>query len=124
MPLYRNRLAALFAVLAMALQGFWPLLAQAQPGGAAGYGTICTVDGSTTVDLSGKLPADGGAGKHQKHCALCFAGGDRAPALVSVHAQPFAIPAFVAEPPAACSAAFYRSTAASPAQPRAPPGQS
>jgi len=124
MPLYRNRLAALFAVLAMALQGFWPLLAQAQPGGAGSYGTICTVDGSTTVDLSGKLPADGGAGKHQKHCALCFAGGDRVQALVSVQAQPFATPALVAELPSAWSAAFYCSAADSPAQPRAPPSQS
>jgi len=124
MPLYRNRMAAVFAVFAMALQGLWPFLAQAQPGGLKTYGPVCTVGGVNAIDLSGKLPADGGAGKHQKHCALCVAGGDRVQALVLVQALPFAAPTLAAEAPAARSAAFYCSTADSLAQPRAPPSLS
>jgi hypothetical protein len=125
MPLYRNRLAALLAVFAMALQGFWPALAQAQGAKQSLFGTICSVDGAKSIDLStGKLPADGGAGKHQKHCALCVAGGDRLQALAPAPAA-FAPSSGVAfESPAAQPAAFLLSTPASPAQPRAPPVQS
>lgn len=125
MPLFRNRLAAVLAVLAMVMQGFWPLLAQAQASDASLFGVICSVDGAKAVELpGGKLPADGGAGKHQKHCALCVAGGDRAQALASAPVEFVLSPVAVAAVPAARSAAFLPSIVPSPAQPRAPPFQS
>jgi hypothetical protein len=123
MPLFRNRFAAVLAALAMALQGFWPLLSQAQPADASLFGTICSVDGAKSVDLSGgPLPA--GGGQHQKHCALCVAGGDRVAALAPAPAPILFSPAFTADIPAAQPAAQFRSTSASPAIPRAPPVQS
>lgn len=122
MPLRRNRLAAWLAALAIALQGFWPALAQAQAAKQSLFGTICSVDGAKTVDLSGgKLPADNGTGKHQKHCALCVAGSDRLQALAPAPAAFVSSSAEVAEPPAAQSAAPLLSAPSSPAQPRAPP---
>jgi len=127
MPLFRNRLAAVLAVLAMVMQGFWPLLAQAQAQGSDAplFGVICSVDGAKAVELpGGKLPADGGAGKHQKHCALCVAGGDRAQVLASAPVEFVLSPVPVAAVPAARSAAFLPSIVLSPAQPRAPPFQS
>jgi hypothetical protein len=123
MPLRRNRFASVLAMLAMALQAFWPLLAQAQRKDPTLYAPVCSVQGDgTMVDLSGgKLPADDGAGKHQKHCKLCVGCNDRGQVLVSAPADAFRSPALVAEKPAAIPAAAVLSTSATPAQPRAPP---
>jgi len=124
MPLFRNRLTAMLAVLAMVMQGFWPLLAQAQASDASLYGVICSVDGAKSVELPGSpLPADGGAGKHQKHCALCVAGGDRAQALASAPVEFVFSPVGAAAVPAVQSTAFLPLASPSPAQPRAPPFQ-
>jgi len=125
MPLYRDRLAALLAVFAMALQGFWPALAQGQSTAASLFATVCSIDGAKTVDMSGgKFPADGGAGKHQKHCALCVAGGDRAPALAPAPVLPLFHSTRPAEFIAPLSATQVVSAPSTPAQPRAPPVQS
>jgi hypothetical protein len=122
MPLRRNRFAAWLAALAVALHGFWPALAQAQSSAPSIFATICSVDGAKTVDLSGgKPPADGGAGKHKKHCALCVAGNDRLQALAPAPAEFVLSAAVAAAPPGAQPAAFLFSAPASPAQPRAPP---
>jgi hypothetical protein len=122
MPLFRNRLAALLALFAMAMQGLWPILAQAQTANALPFGEICTVEGVVkSVDLNGGSLPDGGAGKHQKHCALCVAGGDRVQVLASAPAPAVFAPAFAANIPAAQAAAHLRSTSATPAFPRAPP---
>jgi hypothetical protein len=123
MPLRRNRFASMLAILAMALQAFWPLLAHAQANNPTLYAPICSVQGDgTMVDLSGgKIPADDGAGKHQKHCKHCVGGNDRVQVLVSAPADAFRTPAFVAEKPAAIPAAAVLSSSATPAQPRAPP---
>jgi hypothetical protein len=125
MLLRRNRFASVLAMLAMALQAFWPLLAQAQPKDPTLYAPICSVQGDgTMVDLSGgKFPVDDGAGKHQKHCKLCVGGNDRVQVLVLAPVDAFRSPVFVAENPAALPPAAVRSTSASPAQPRAPPVQ-
>jgi hypothetical protein len=123
MPLRRNRLASVLAMLAMALQVFWPLLAQAQPNDPTSDAPICSVqgDGSRAGFSGGNLPAGDGAGHHQKHCKLCFGGFDRVQVLVPAPCGAFRSQAFVVEAPAALPAASVRSTSASPAQPRAPP---
>ncbi len=125
MPLRRNRFASVLAMLAMALQAFWPLLAQARPNDPTLSAPICSVQGEASKpDLSsGKLPADDGAGKHEKCCKLCVGGNDRVQALVSAPVDALCSPAFVAEEPAALPAAAVRSASVSPAQPRAPPVQ-
>ena len=126
MPLHRNRIAAVLAVLAMALNALWPLIAQAQPKSLALSTTICSIDGSArSIDLlDGKAPADDGAAGHHKHCKLCIVGGDRAQALLPAPVVSFQNPAPAAETPAPAPVADLRFLAASPAQPRAPPFQS
>lgn len=122
MPPFRNRIAALLAVLAMVLQGFLPLVAQAQAAGPDFLGSICSVDGTGAPDAAGGAPLpDEGAGKHQKHCALCDMGGDRAAALAAASVPAFHVAAHEAVLSPARPAAQLRSTAVSPAQPRAPP---
>jgi hypothetical protein len=125
MRLARNRVIALIAVGAMAINALWPLISQAQPRDPTLYATICSVQGGVqTIDLAGgKLPADDGSGKHQQHCKLCVVGGDRVQALPSVPIASFQTSAFVADAIAAHPAAVFRSTSDSPAQPRAPPVQ-
>lgn len=125
MPLYRNRLAALFAVLALALHGVWPALAQAKPAGASPLGTICTVDGAAGVpdQSGGGQPTGDGSAKHQKHCPLCL-GCDRVQALAWAPVVSFQSPATVAETIAARPAPQFRASAVLPASPRAPPAQS
>jgi hypothetical protein len=123
MPRYRNRLAALSAVLALVLHGFWPALAQANPADASPFGTICTADGAVSAPAQ---PGDGlpaGGAKHQKHCPLC-AGGDRVQALAWAPVILFQAPAPIAETIAAQPAPQLRSTSVLPASPRAPPVQS
>lgn len=125
MPLFRNRLAALLAMLAVVLQGFLPLVAQAKATGPDFLGSICSIDGPAVPDAAGGTPLpDDGAGKHQKHCALCVMGGDRAAALVSSPAPVFVVAAPAAVVLPAQPAASFRSTVVSPAHPRAPPVQS
>lgn len=123
MPLRRHRLAFLLATLAMALQAFWPLLAQAQPNDPTSNAPICSVQGDgSRADLSGgNSPPGDGARHQQKHCKLCFGGFDRVQVLVPAPGGAFRSQAFVVEVPAALSAAAVRSSSASPAQPRAPP---
>lgn len=121
----QRRLAAWLAALAIALQGFWPALAQGQSSSASLFVTVCSVDGAKTVDLSdGKVPSDNGTGKHQKHCALCIAGGDRLPVLAPAPVPPLLPSAGPAETVASRPAAPFTSASSTPAQPRAPPVQS
>src|SRR5436190_9610323 len=62
-----------FAILAIALQAAWPLIAAAKPRSVA-LVPLCTVDGVTHyLEVpTGKTPLDGAA--HQDHCAFCFLG--------------------------------------------------
>jgi hypothetical protein len=66
----------------MALQAFWPLLAQAKPRSVA-LVPVCTVEGVTHyLELpAGKTPGGKGSAAHFEHCALCTLGDDRAPAV-------------------------------------------
>jgi Protein of unknown function (DUF2946) len=62
------------AILAMALQATWPLLANAKPRSVA-LVPLCTVDGVTHyLELAtGKTPLEDSLA-HSEHCPLCFAG--------------------------------------------------
>jgi hypothetical protein len=64
-----RKLASWLAILAMALQALWPLLAQAKP---ATLVPVCTVGGVTHyVEVPGApAPAD----SQHEHCSFCFAG--------------------------------------------------
>jgi hypothetical protein len=76
MPLYRNRLAALLAILAIAMQALWPLIAQAKPVVPGERVPVCTVEGITHYI---ELPAPDSAverssAAHHEHCKMCVFG--------------------------------------------------
>jgi hypothetical protein len=72
-----KRLAAVAAALGIALQGLWPLLAQARAGGPISV-PICSSGGAHRTT---ELPLDGERSKQcAEHCKLFLLGGDR-PAL-------------------------------------------
>ena len=89
MPLRRNRFAALLAVTAMALQAFWPLLAQARPRMAGELVPVCTVEGVTHyLELpAGKSPLDERSASNGEHCKLCVFGADKSIALAPADAD-------------------------------------
>ena len=123
MPLYRNRAAALLATLALVLQAFFPLLAQAHSGSGL-YTTICSVGGvARSVEIPGAPPGDQSPAKQAKHCPLC-GGTDRAQAILDVSLPVLAVPAAPVALPAEPALPSFRNTAVSPAHPRAPPAQS
>jgi len=70
-----RKLGTWLAILAIALQAAWPLLAAAMPR-AVTLVPLCTVDGVTHyLEVpTGKAPLDDSAAKHQDHCAFCFVG--------------------------------------------------
>lgn len=124
MFLRRYRPAAFAAVLAIALQALWPLLAHAKPAQAPHLVPLCTVDGTTHfVELPpGKAPAEEHAGT--QHCKLCVFGGERLAALAPAPFPPLHVEGTVAVAVPAGIAVAVISCSASPAQPRAPPALS
>src|SRR5438477_11857356 len=80
-----RKLGMWLALLAIALQAAWPLLAAAKPRGVA-LVPLCTVDGVTHyLEVpTGKTPLDDSARLHHEHCAFCFLG---AGGLVPSHAD-------------------------------------
>ena len=123
MPLFRNRPAALLAIFALAFQALVPVLARAQPASSISM-PICSADGDLrTIDVPVAPHGNQRAAKHLKHCALCT-GGDRAQAVDAPAVPVVFVVDSVFESPAAQPAAAFKSTAVSPAQPRAPPVQS
>ncbi len=125
MLLHRNRLASFLAALAMVLQAFWPLLAQARPRIAGVLVPVCAAEGPTHyLELpAGKSPLDERSASHGGHCKLCAFGGDRQLALPTVSPTFFLSPARAVHMPVAQFAAALRPTSDSPAKPRAPPAQ-
>jgi len=67
-----RRLGTWLAIVAIALQAAWPLLAAAKPRSVA-LVPLCTVDGVTHyLEVpTGKTPLDS---VHHEHCAFCFLG--------------------------------------------------
>jgi DUF2946 family protein len=83
MPLYRNRFAALLAILAIALQALWPLIAQAKPVLPGERVPVCTIEGITHYI---ELPAPDSAvekssAAHHEHCKMCVFGAAKLTAL-------------------------------------------
>src|SRR5215471_118383 len=74
-----RRLAAWLALLAIALQAFWPLLAQAKPKNVV-LVPVCTVQGVTHyVELpKSGVPVERRAASQHDHCSFCASGGERA----------------------------------------------
>jgi len=79
MPLYRNRAVAILAMLAMALQALWPLVAQAKPDVPGVRVPVCTIEGITHyVELpASQSPAEQRSAAHHEHCKMCVFGAER-----------------------------------------------
>ncbi|MGE5641105.1 MAG: DUF2946 family protein, partial [Clostridia bacterium] len=87
----KRRIGLGLAALALALQAFWPLIAQARPRNIT-LVPLCTVDGVTHyVEVpGGQTPAEERTAKHGDHCAFCLFGSDRviaAPTLFGFFAK-------------------------------------
>ncbi len=122
--IFRARAAALLALLAVALQAFWPLLAQAKPGPRTMLVELCTIDGTThhaEIPIGGDAPAGERTSGHSGHCAMCAAGGERSLAAPPAAVPPIALEPLASERPLANPAAQFVSTSHRPAQSRAPP---
>ena len=79
MPLCRNRVAALLAILAIAMQALWPLIAHAKPAVPGEKVPVCTIEGITHYI---ELPAPDSAvekssAAHHEHCKMCVFGAER-----------------------------------------------
>jgi hypothetical protein len=74
-----RRLAAWLALLAIALQAVWPLLAQARPKSVV-LVPVCTVQGVTHyIELpKSRAPVEQKAASQHDHCSFCSSGGERA----------------------------------------------
>ncbi len=88
----RRTLPAWFAVVAMALQALWPLVAQAKPFDPLQAAAICSAAG-TAAPMGGDMPAEGDP--VHEHCKLCVSGTAKsllamaaAPALLHAEAAP------------------------------------
>ena len=122
MRLYRNRFAALLAMLAMALQALWPLLAQAKPRVPGIQVPVCTIEGIThyTELPAPDSPVEKSSAAHHELCQMCVFGAERL-AVLPV-APPFV--GLVQEPQRTLDSRLAVSSPSSshrPALPRAPP---
>ena len=71
----RKAFATWLALLALALNIGWPLIAKAAPADVSGLSDICTVGGSKAAGSS-HLPSTQLAGKH---CSVCSLSPERSP---------------------------------------------
>lgn len=111
-----RRPAAFAALLAIALQALWPLIAQARPSDSISV-PVCSVDGARhEIQLPvGKNQGDKGA----EHCKLCVLGTDKP--VVSSALPAFAAPVSKFESLPGYEAVAVREGASFSAHPRAPP---
>lgn len=119
-----RNLAAWAAILAMALQALWPLIAQARPRSAT-LVPLCTVDGVTHYyELKdADTPLEKRSATHHDHCAFCSFDNGRTAALRS--APVFSPPSFTFDAPAERQlVSVVPSPHHPPARPRAPPATS
>ena len=74
----RSRGVAWTALAAIALQAFWPLIAQAKPRDVV-LVPVCAVQGVTHyIELpKGGAPVERKAASQQDHCSFCVFGGER-----------------------------------------------
>src|SRR4030088_2739506 len=73
-----NRFVSWIAVLAMALNALWPLIAQAKPRSVT-LVPVCTVQGVTHyIELpGGNSPLEQKSSAQHEHCSYCSFGGER-----------------------------------------------
>lgn len=111
-----RRCAALAAMLGIALQALWPLVAQARSVRSILL-PVCSVEGS---HRTAEVPIGGGKnGAVAEHCKLCVLGGDR-PA-VSNPFPVFLLAGTAAEGVPQHAQEIFRSSSRASAHPRAPP---
>jgi len=82
-----RRSAALAATAALALQAFWPLLAQARPADVTLPVAICGVDGvrhDLEIRIGKTSPLEERSASHGEHCKLCVLGDGKAALNVAV----------------------------------------
>lgn len=97
MPERLHGVARWLAILAIALQALWPLLAQAKPRSVT-LVPICTVGGETHYM---ELETGGSAPSHEDHCKACPVGAAALASAVSAFVLPevaCSIPAGEANP--------------------------
>jgi hypothetical protein len=123
---FRNRTIALAAVVAIGMQAFWPLIAQARPGPRAAFVELCGVDGDRhRVEFPigrGLAPQEDAAG-HSGPCAFCLAGCERAAAISAAAAAAFAFGDAASGGVAAGAATAFEFRLPRFARPRAPPSR-
>jgi hypothetical protein len=120
-----SRFTAWLAILAMALNALWPLIANAKPAGVSSLFEVCTSQGIKSVaGDSSQAPEESGSKHLQPHCPLCSFGTDKvsAPPSAPLYFEPAAITG--CGPSAEVRSALPRSDLRSPAHPRAPPAHS
>ena len=122
MPLYRNRVAALLAMIAMALSALWPLISQAKPRIPGAQVPVCTIEGITHyIELPATdTPVEKRSAAHHEHCKMCVFGAERV-ATLPVAASPVEPGAGREAVQPSFQAAKSPSSFHPPAQPRAPP---
>jgi len=123
---FRSRAAALLAMLAMALQAFWPLLARSKPADPALLVEVCTIEGVTHyVHLpSAKTPLEQRCELQHEHCQFCMFGSTQI-ATLDAWAPPSRAIAPTSAKPGDLALGAARASQRSPlAQPRAPPRSS
>ena len=125
MPLYRNRIAALLAMFAMALSALWPLISQAKPRVPGAQVPVCTIEGITHyIELPATdTPVEKRSAAHHDHCKMCVFGAERLAALPAATAPLEPGTGREAVQPS-FQAAKSLSSFHPPAQPRAPPAAS
>jgi hypothetical protein len=120
---HRSPVAVYLAILAIALQALWPLLAQAKPKNAV-LVPVCTVQGVTHyIELpSNGTPVEQHAASQHDHCSFCSLGGDRV--ALSPFLQPAISTGLEQARPAHVAVDELRSEKFFSARPRAPPAVS
>ena len=118
-----RRSAALAATAAIALQAFWPLLAQARPADAILSVAICGVDSvkhDVEIRIGKTTPLEERSASHGEHCKLCVLGDGKAALVVVPDALIFPSRG-ESNPVVNPQAVFHQQLSLHSARPRAPP---
>ena len=117
----RRSLPAYLAILAIALQALWPLIAQAKPNNVV-LVPVCTVQGVTHyVELpKSNAPVEQKTASPHDHCSFCSSGGV---ALSTSRTEPVLVTAAFSAP-RSIGSPFLETKKHLNARPRAPPAAS
>jgi hypothetical protein len=117
-----RRSAALAAAAAIALQAFWPLLAQARPADFTLPVAICGVDGvrhDLEIRIGKTTPLEERSASHGEHCKLCVFGDEKA--ALNVFADPVLTPREASHKVVQPERQYLEQLQLLSAHPRAPP---